>query len=305
MKIYTAWSPFETQIYDQSCGDNQETDNDFGKNVGAGFIMDAEGKSLTLSTNSDVYWPNSDNDPDAFIDTVTEFGILSGHFALTQRTSGALCLGNERSFSLTLQREGSMVLEHPGIQMETRSRGEYGSVRVEMYDASQLTFSGLNIFWGGEFSVYDNARLNFFEEHVTPYTGLTKLYDTSEFNLSTNRIYASNSPEREWRISLADGSPQLNILAHTSGGDPLQTQNEAAPYPEAILDFGASSRGTIAIDMPDANAFMLTLLDSRKTFSVNGKPVYVGNSSQFNHSFQNGVQRNGFTTGVMTITKVR
>lgn len=112
--------------------------------------MDAEGKSLTLSTNSDVYWPDSESDPDTFIDTVTEFGILSGHFALTQRTSGALCLGNERSFSLTLQREGSMVLEHPGVQMETRSRGEYGSVRVEMYDASQLTFSGLNIFWGGE-----------------------------------------------------------------------------------------------------------------------------------------------------------
>lgn len=113
--------------------------------------MDAEGKSLTLSTNSDVYWPNSDNDPDAFIDTVTEFGILSGHFALTQRTSGALNLGSDRPFSLTLQREGSMVLEHPGIQMETRSRGDYGSVRVEMYDASQLTFSGLNIFWGESF----------------------------------------------------------------------------------------------------------------------------------------------------------
>ncbi|MEL4376466.1 hypothetical protein [Brucella cytisi] len=148
MKIYTNWSPFETQVYDQSCGDDQEIDNDFGKNVGAGFIMDAEGKSLTLSAGSDVYWPDSGIDPDAFLDTVTEFGILSGHFVLAQHTSNALNLGTERSFSLTLQREGSMVLEHPAVQMETRSRGEYGGTRVEMYDASQLTFSG-RIFTGG------------------------------------------------------------------------------------------------------------------------------------------------------------
>ncbi len=90
MKIYTNWSPFETQVYDQSCGDDQEIDNDFGKNVGAGFIMDAEGKSLTLSAGSDVYWPDSGIDPDAFLDTVTEFGILSGHFVLAQHTSNAL-----------------------------------------------------------------------------------------------------------------------------------------------------------------------------------------------------------------------
>ena len=58
-KIYTTWDANETQVYEQQCGDKTETDSDFNKNIGAGFIMDAVGKSLKLKDSVGVFWPVS------------------------------------------------------------------------------------------------------------------------------------------------------------------------------------------------------------------------------------------------------
>jgi hypothetical protein len=303
-KVYTTWHSYETQVYDQQCGDNTEGDfgtaTNFNKNVGAGFIMDAPGKKLVLNDGQGINWPASPQDPEEFLDTVTEFGIFSGKFVCN--THENIFMGKKRSFSLVLQRDGSMELKADSKISTESDAGSNGSVGVEMYDSTSLNLSSNGFVWDGTYSINDSATLNISAQHVIPHDHLTQLYGTPTVNVVTNSIKETADP---WRVSLFQGTPQLNIMALSKGGDPLNSSVVEVNYPKGIIDFASVSRGTVVLDVPGPNAFTLSILNSRGTFAVDGRVANVNEGNGFNVSYGSGVQRNGFTTGTITITKVR
>ncbi|EKS6337574.1 MULTISPECIES: hypothetical protein [Enterobacter] len=303
-KVYTTWHSYETQVYDQQCGDNTEGDfgtaTNFNKKVGAGFIMDAPGKNLVLNDGQGIIWPSSPQDPEELPDTVTEFGIFSGKFGCN--THESIFMGKKRSFSLVLQRDGSMELRADSIISTESDAGSNGFVGVEMYDCSSLNLSSNGFIWDGTYSINDSATLNISAQHVIPHDHLTQLYGTSEVNVVTNLIKETADP---WRISLFQGTPQLNIMALSKGGDPLNSSVAEVSYPQGIIDFTSVSRGTVVLDVPVANTFILNILNSRGTFAVDGKVTNIAEGNGFKFSYGSDVQRNGFTTGTITITKVR
>lgn len=299
-KIYTTWDANETQIYDQQCGDKTETDSDFNKNIGAGFIMDAVGKSLNLKNSVGVFWPAAPNDPDELADTVTEFGIFSGVFSYTSGMS--VFMGLQRPFRLTSQRDGSMKITVDSVISTASHEDSNGSVDIGMYDTSMLSLSSGIFEWGGRFSAYDSTKLDIFTPRVIPHDSLTELHGKSVLNLTTNNIMVTKD---QWRISLFDGAPQLNIIVYSVGGDPLQSRDAEAAYPKGIIDFASSSKGTVAIDMPSANTFTLSLLNQRGTFSLDGRVIDMRTDGQFKIGYAHDVQRGSFTTDTMIITKER
>ena len=109
----------------------------------------------------------------------------------------------------------------------------------------------------------------------------------------------------QWIVSIFDGTPQLNIMAYSVGGDPLQSRDAEATYPKGIIDFASSSKGTVAIDMPSASAFTLSLLNQRGTFSLDGRVIDMRTDGQFKVGYAQNVQRGDFTTQTMIITKER
>ena len=299
-KTYTTWREDITQVYDQSCGNRVESVEDANKMVGAGFVMDATGYSLELNHSKETVWPAQPDDPDELADTLTEFAVLSGAFILNLSTP--LFMGFERPYTLTLQRDGVMNVNSNSMVSTESKAGTNGSVRVDMYDNSRLQLDCTIFSWDGDFSINDNAVMAVSARSVDPYDHLTELHGTSTLNLAADQISAGAEP---WRVSLFEGAPKLNIMARSAGVDPLQSTDAEAAYPKAIIDFASSTRGTVVLDTPEAHAFTMGLLNERGTFSVDGRVINIQGNGAFNVTYNSSVQRDGFTTGTITITKVR